>query len=244
MMGEFIVYPAIDLRDGQVVRLKQGKGDRQTVYGDAPEQTAQEWVRQGAKWLHIVNLNGALGEGTAQNEEAIKTIVGAVGDEVNIQLGGGIRSLEQIEAALALGVSRVVLGTAVIENPDFGVEVLGAIEGERIAFGFDALGDELMSRGWQTASGRSMQSLAETLAEAGAKTLIYTNILKDGMETGVDWEKTQKLAEQTGLEVIASGGVAALNDIAYVRWAGLAGVIVGRALYEGNFTLKEALNVR
>jgi phosphoribosylformimino-5-aminoimidazole carboxamide ribotide isomerase len=243
-MSNFIVYPAIDLRDGNVVRLRQGKGDRQTVYGDSPEQTAEGWIRQGAEWLHIVNLNGAFGEQTAENEDAIKRIVQTAAGKVKIQLGGGIRTIEQINSALTLGVSRVILGTSVIENPDFGVQVLERYDNESIAFGFDALGQELMSQGWQSASGLSMDDLAVTLAEAGAKTLIYTNIQKDGMETGVDWENAKKLAENTELDVIAAGGVASLNDIAYVRWAGLAGVIVGRALYEGNFTLKEALNVR
>lgn len=243
-MRDFIVFPAIDLRDGQVVRLSQGKGEQQTVYGDSPAQTALEWMHQGAKWLHVVNLNGAFGEQTTKNEAAIRKVVEAADGDVKIQLGGGIRTIEQIKAVLALGVSRIVLGTAVIENPAFGVQMLERFGGEQVAFGFDALGDELMSRGWQSASGVSMYALAGQLAEAGAKTLIYTNIKKDGMQTGVDWQNTKKLADRTGLEVIASGGVAALADIENVRQAGLAGVIVGRALYEGNFTLKEALDVR
>jgi phosphoribosylformimino-5-aminoimidazole carboxamide ribotide isomerase len=243
-MSEFIVYPAIDLRDGKVVRLCQGKGDQQTVYGDSPELVAQEWIDQAAEWLHVVNLNGAFGEGTVENEAAVEKIAALSNGRVKIQLGGGLRTTSQISAALDLGISRIVLGTAVIENPAFGVEVLGRFEREKIAFGFDALGDELMSRGWQSRSGLSMSALAERLAWAGAKTLIYTNIQKDGMQTGVDWENTKQLADKTGLRVIASGGTATLDDIAKVREAGLAGVIVGRALYEGNFTLKEALDVR
>ena len=243
-MSEFVIYPAIDLRDGQVVRLKQGKGDRQTVYGASPGQAALEWVEQGATWLHVVNLSGALEEQANVNDAAIQEILKAAGKEVNVQLGGGIRTLEQVEQALSLGVSRVILGTAVMQNPDFGVQALKRFGGECLAFGVDVLGDELMSRGWQAASGWSMYAFAEKLADAGAKTLIFTNILKDGMQTGVDWEKAKQLESQSGLDVIAAGGVATLNDIAYVRWAGLAGVIVGRALYEGNFTLKEALNVR
>lgn len=125
-----------------------------------------------------------------------------------------------------------------------GIEVLRMFGGEKIAFGFDALGQELMSRGWQSHSGLTMAALAEKLAQAGAKTLIYTNINKDGMQTGVDWENAKQLADQTGLRVIASGGTDTLEDIANVRAAGLAGVIVGRALYEENFSLQEALNVR
>ena len=243
-MSEFIVYPAIDLRFGKVVRLRQGKGDQQTIYGNNPKAIAQDWIEQGAEWPHVINLNGAFGEGTEENEAAIEKILEAGKDEVKIQLGGGIRTADQIKAALALGVNRIVLGTSVIENPVIGLEFLNSFGGEKIAFGFDALGQELMSRGWQTRSGLSMKTLAEKLAVAGAETLIYTNINKDGMQTGVDWINAKKLANQTALRVIASGGTATLEDIASVRAAGLAGVIVGRALYEGNFSLQEALNVR
>jgi len=243
-MSEFIVYPAIDLRFGKVVRLRQGKGDQQTIYGNNPKAIAQDWIEQGAEWLHVINLNGAFGEGTEENEAAIEKILEAGKNEVKIQLGGGIRTADQIKAALALGVNRIVLGTSVIENPVIGLEFLNSFGGEKIAFGFDAIGQELMSRGWQTRSGLSMKTLAEKLAAAGAETLIYTNINKDGMQTGVDWINAKKLANQTALRVIASGGTATLEDIASVRAAGLAGVIVGRALYEGNFSLQEALNVR
>jgi len=243
-MSEFIVYPAIDLRFGKVVRLRQGKGDQQTIYGNNPKAIAQDGIEQGAEWLHVINLNGAFGEGTEENEAAIEKILEAGKNEVKIQLGGGIRTADQIKAALALGVNRIVLGTSVIENPVIGLEFLNSFGGEKIAFGFDAIGQELMSRGWQTRSGLSMKTLAEKLAAAGAETLIYTNINKDGMQTGVDWINAKKLANQTALRVIASGGTATLEDIASVRAAGLAGVIVGRALYEGNFSLQEALNVR
>ncbi len=243
-MTKFIVYPAIDLRYGKVVRLRQGKGDQQTIYGDDPAAAARDWIQQGASWLHVVNLNGAFGEDTAENEAAIKRIAAAGEGKINIQLGGGLRTAEQIQAAFDLGVSRVVLGTAVIESPEFGEQVLIEFGGKRIAFGFDAVGQELMSQGWQSGSGVEMLDLAKRLANAGARTLIYTNILKDGMQTGVDLDNTKRLADQTGLAVIASGGTASLADIAQVKAAGLAGVIVGRALYEGNFTLKEALDVR
>lgn len=243
-MSKFIVYPAIDLRFGEVVRLRQGKGDRQTVYGKDPRSVARDWIEAGAEWLHVVNLNGAFGEETEQNEIAIQKIVAVAKDRVKVQLGGGLRSLEDISAAFALGVTRIVLGTSVIENPDLGIEVIDEFGAGKIAFGFDAVGQELMSRGWQARSGLSMLALSEKLALAGAQTIIYTNIKKDGMQTGVDWKNAQQLADRTGMSVIASGGVAALEDISRVRDAGLAGVIVGRALYEGNFSLKEALDVR
>ncbi len=242
-MSKFVVYPAIDLRFGEVVRLRQGKVDQQTEYGNKPSAVAEDWIEQGAEWLHVINLNGAFGERIEQNEAAIENIVAVGKDEVKIQLGGGFRSLEQITAAFDLGITRVILGTSVIENPAMGIEMINQFGGDKIAFGFDAIGQELMSRGWQSRSGLSMTSLAEKLALAGAQTIIYTNIKKDGMQTGVDWKIAKQLADETGLRVIASGGTATLEDISRVREAGLGGVIVGRALYEGNFSLKEALNV-
>lgn len=243
-MNNFVVFPAIDLRNGKVVRLYQGKGDHQTIYDHYPEKVAEEWIAQGAEWLHVVNLNGAFGENTEQNEAAIQRISTIGKNKVKIQLGGGIRTIDQISAALDIGVSRIVLGTAVIENPSFGEEVLVKFGGEKIAFGFDALGQELMSRGWQSSSGTVMKTLASNLAKAGARTIIYTNIEKDGMQTGVDLKSTKRLADETGLRVIASGGTATLEDVIRVRKVGLSGIIVGRALYEGNFTLTEAINAR
>ena len=243
-MKNFVIYPAIDLRGGKVVRLNQGKREQQTEYSSSPSDVAKEWINQGAEWLHVVNLDGAFGESSSQNQTAIQSIIASGKDPIKIQLGGGFRTIEQIANALDMGISRVVLGTAVIENPDFGEKVLRKFNGERIAFGFDAVGQELMSRGWQSDPGVKMLPLAERLAKSGAKTLIYTNILKDGMQTGVDWEIGKSLSDKTGLDVIASGGTSNLNDIKAVRKAGLNGVIIGRALYEGNFDLKEALNVR
>ena len=243
-MADFIVYPAIDLRFGNVVRLQQGKAGKQTVYSNNSEAVAKKWIQEGAEWLHVVSLNGAFGETTQRNEEALEKILSSGKGRLRIQFGGGIRTISEIEKVLSLGVSRVVLGTAVIENQDFGIEALERFGSKKIAFAMDAVNQELMTMGWLSHSRVSMQSLAKTLADAGAQTLIYTNIQKDGMQTGVDWENAKRLADQTGLAVIASGGTAELADVARVRLAGLEGVIIGRALYEGNFTLKEALNVR
>lgn len=242
-MSTFIVYPAIDLRFGKVVRLRQGRGDQQTVYSDDPAKVALDWINQGAAWLHVVNLNGAFGESTRENEAAIHQIFSAGKGKIKIQLGGGLRTAAQIEAALETGISRVILGTAIIEDPDFGVKMLHSFGGDKIVLGFDAVKQELMTHGWQASTGVSMTDLAKRFADAGAETLVYTNIQKDGMQTGVDWENAQQLADQTGLAVIASGGTASLEDIAGVKDAGLQGVIVGRALYEGSFTLKEAFDV-
>lgn len=242
-MNNFMIYPAIDLSGGMVVRLRQGKRDQQTNYSNSPSEVAQKWIEQGAKWIHVVNLDGAFGESLSQNEAEIQSILDQSRNKVKIQLGGGFRTIEQIAAAFKMGASRIVLGTSVIENPDFGEKVLSEFSSEKIAFGFDALGDELMSQGWQSSSGMKIKPFAERLARAGAKTLIYTNILKDGMQTGIDWQVAKDLADQTGLDVIASGGVTNHSDIAAVCKAGLAGVIIGRALYEGNFSLEEAINV-
>lgn len=241
-MSKFIVYPAIDLRGGNVVRLQQGAADRKTEYSSAPGKVAAKWISQGAAWLHVVNLDGAFGEHSIRNETALDQILLAAENKAQVQLGGGLRTLESIQEALEKGISRVVLGTAVIENPSFGEQVLDTFDSQQIAFGLDAVGQALRSRGWQSEVGLDLFVLAEKLADLGAKTVIYTNILKDGMETGVDWQNAALLSQSTGLKVIASGGVGCLEDIKAVRSAGLAGVIVGRALYEGTFTLKEAMN--
>ena len=242
-MDKFTIFPAIDLSAGKVVRLRQGKRDQQTNYSNSPSGIARKWIDQGAEWIHVVNLDGAFGEGSNKNQTAIQSILKQGRNKVKIQLGGGLRTLGQIDAALTMGISRVVIGTAVIEDPEFGDKVLGEFGGKKIAFGFDAQGNELMSRGWLSASGMMMETLAKRLALSGAKTLIYTNSEKDGMQTGVDWENAKILADRTGLKVIASGGTTDLADIKAVCKAGLAGVIIGRALYEKNFTLEEAISV-
>ena len=180
-MSQFTIYPAIDLRGGKVVRLRQGKSDQQTHYSDSPGQTAARWIEQGAEWLHVVNLDGAFGDQSSANQAALEQIVQAAAGRAMVQLGGGLRSLKDIHSALEKGIARVVLGTAVIENPAFAEEALTIIGGQQIAFGLDAVGRKLMSRGWQSDAGLDLFVLAERLANNGAKTLIYTNILKDGM---------------------------------------------------------------
>jgi len=240
-MSIFTIYPAIDLRGGKVVRLRQGKADQETTYSDSPQEMAAHWIDQGAEWLHVVNLDGAFGDQSSPNQTALAGIMEAAAGKAKVQLGGGLRSVEDMQGAFQKGIDRLVLGTAVIENPSFGEEVLAEFGGQRLTFGLDAVGRKLMSRGWQLDAGLDLFALADRLAESGAETLIYTNILKDGMETGVDWQIASDLSQRTGLDVIASGGTDSLQDISAVRDAELAGVIVGRALYEGNFTLKEAL---
>jgi phosphoribosylformimino-5-aminoimidazole carboxamide ribotide isomerase len=243
-MSDFVIFPAIDLLSGEVVRLQQGRSDQKTVYSREPQAVAQEWIDQGAQWLHVVNLNGAFGKQTRKNEAAIQAILAKTRGGVKVQIGGGFRKVEEVASAFSLGVSRIVIGTAVIENPPLGRQLIDQFGADRIAFGLDALDQNLMSHGWRTNSGISVENLAEELAHAGAQTLIYTNIQRDGMQTGVDWGYARRLAEQSALQVIASGGVATLEDIGNVCSAGLSGVIIGKALYEGNFSLQEALNVR
>ena len=230
-MDRFIVYPAIDLRHGNAVRLQQGKIEGQTLYNRDPARVADTWIQQGAQWLHVVNLDGAFVEGTQQNGRAVQQIISVSKGRLKIQLGGGIRTQAQIADVLGLGVTRVILGTSVIQNPEFGKEALKSFTPEKLGFAFDALEGQLKTHGWRSNSKISIDFLAGQLANAGARTIIFTNIAKDGMQSGVDWENAKRIADDYGLEVIASGGVASLGDIAAVRSAGLAGVIVGRALY-------------
>ena len=237
----FTIYPAIDLRAGEVVRLRQGDPTQQKAYSSDPAQIAQNWQAQGAYWLHLVNLDGAFGENTEPNQRAIKNILAACGDKIFTQLGGGLRSLGDIRSALALGITRVILGTAILENPGFAEKAIGEFGSDRIVFGLDARDGVLMTRGWQKASDRSLFEFASALKEIGATRIIYTNIATDGMGIGNDTQNTRQLAEQSGLDVIASGGIASLDDVREVKNAGLSGVIIGRALYENQISLKEAL---
>lgn len=240
-MNDFTIYPAIDLRAGVVVRLKQGQPDQQSRYSSDPANIAQAWRDAGAGWLHVVNLDGAFEQDSNKNQSALKAILEVCGDALKVQFGGGMRNMDSMQQALDAGVTRVILGTAAIQSLEFARSAIEQFGAQRVAFALDAANGELMTRGWQESSGVDVMAFAQALAKAGAVTLIYTNIHKDGMQTGVDWQYTAQIAEQTGLEVIASGGVAALEDVRNVKAAGLDGVIIGRALYEKNFTLQEAL---
>ncbi|MBN1231327.1 MAG: 1-(5-phosphoribosyl)-5-[(5-phosphoribosylamino)methylideneamino]imidazole-4-carboxamide isomerase [Anaerolineales bacterium] len=239
--NEFIIYPAIDLRAGKVVRLSQGDPNAQKEYSNAPLEVAARWVSQGADWLHVVNLDGAFSEAQNGNLNTIRDIVSQFSEKVKVQVGGGFRSLEDIREAVDYGVTRIVVGTAAIEIPDFTKQCLEVFNPESIAFGLDALNGVLKSRGWQKDTGIKIEDFASQLMDYGARTIIYTDISRDGMERGVDIINTQALLSQTGLRVIASGGVSSLEDIRKVKDAGLNGVIIGRALYEKHFTLEEAI---
>ena len=242
----FSIYPAIDLRGGKVVRLKEGDPARMTSYSDDPAETAQRWLGMGAIWLHVVNLDGAFGESDNANRAALESILklGA-----RVQFGGGMRSLDAIDTALSLGVSRVVLGTIAIEQPDVVRDALSRFGVERIAVGIDARDGLVRTRGWKNNSGVPALDLAlqmRTLRQAqggalGLPTIIFTDVSRDGLGSGLNIPATRELSEKSGLDVIASGGVHTIDDVKAAKDAGLAGCIIGRALYEGTIDLKDAL---
>lgn len=237
-MSAFIVYPAIDLRDGRVVRLQEGNPHRQTAYGDDPAEVAARWRAAGAAWLHVVDLDAAFGEEAGANRRALAAILRLGG---RVQFGGGVRTADAVAGLLDLGVSRVVLGTAAVENPDLVAVALARFGPEAVAVAIDARDGRVRTRGWQAESGLDAVAFARRLADLGLRTAIYTDIARDGLGTGVNVAASRALAEASGLEVIASGGVASLADVRAVRDAGLSGVIIGRALYEGQVDLREAL---
>jgi phosphoribosylformimino-5-aminoimidazole carboxamide ribotide isomerase len=236
--SEFVIYPAIDLRGGRVVRLAQGDPNRETVYSDDPLETARRWESEGAVWLHVVNLDGAFGEATAANGLALAEIL-RVG--LKVQLGGGMRNIDGISRALDSGVSRIVIGTAAIENPKLVDVAMRKFGPEKIAAGIDARGGKANIRGWTASSSVSAVDLGKRLAEQGVRWCVFTDIERDGVSAGVNIPATVDLAEQTGLQVIASGGVSSAEDVAAAARAGLPGIIIGRALYEGSLTLQAAL---
>jgi phosphoribosylformimino-5-aminoimidazole carboxamide ribotide isomerase len=232
------LFPAIDIRSGRVVRLSQGEATRQTVYGDDPVVVAEHFVEQGATWIHLVDLDRALG--TGDNLPAFAQIARRVGSRVRLQLGGGFRSLELVRARLDLGVARVVIGTAAAVDPSFVASAVSAIGSERLAVGIDTREGRVALRGWTETSIERAEELARRVVGDGIDTVIYTDIARDGMLGGPDLAGAAALLA-TGARVIVSGGVANAEDIRDARDSGLAGVIVGRALYEGRLTLSEAL---
>ncbi len=239
-MNDFTIYPAIDLREGRVVRLAQGDPDRETAYDTQPLAVARRWQAAGAAWLHVVNLDGAFGEGGRKNVTALARILTT---GMRVQFGGGVRDLETVRRVLDMGVARVVLGTVAVENPAVVERALADFGPERLAVGIDARDGYVRTRGWREAAPLTALELAQQWAALGGRWLIFTDIARDGMSSGVNVEATAALAQATGLAVIASGGVATLDDVQRVKVAGLHGVIIGRALYEGQINLEVALKV-
>ena len=232
------IYPAIDIKDGRAVRLRQGLAADVTDYG-TPAEAAMDWKTQGATYLHVVDLDGAF-EGKGRNLPLVAEIVRETG--LPVEVGGGIRTLEDIEARLTLGVARVILGTVALTDPDLVRRACARYPG-RIACGIDAKDGRVAVRGWVEASDVDPVDLALRMKDAGVLDVIYTDIRRDGMQTGPNVEATAELVRRTGLRVIGSGGVGKIQDLYDLRDAGCAGAIVGKALYNGNFTLAQALRL-
>ena len=232
------LLPAIDIRSGRVVRLSQGEATRQTVYGTDPAAVAQGFAEQGARWIHVVDRDRAFGEG--ENEKSIRRLLERVSGRVWIQVGGGFRSLDLVRRGLELGADRVVIGTAAAVDPGFLAAVATEVAPERLAVGVDTRDGRVVVRGWTETSTLTTAELTSRALGSGISTLIYTDVARDGMLEGPDIPGAQALQRQ-GARVIASGGVSSLDDLRRIAAAGLAGAIVGRALYEGRFDLPGAL---
>ena len=239
----FTIYPAIDLRNGRVVRLQQGDPNQQTTFSDDPVAIVRQWVATGATWLHVVNLDGALAEAGTANWQVLPQLTQ---EGARVQFGGGVRSLGGVARVLAAGVARVILGTVAIERPEMVAEAIAQFGAERIAVGIDARDGAVKTRGWLQDTAVSPLELGIQMKAIGVQTVIYTDISRDGVLAGVNVPKTAELAQITGLHVIASGGVASLTDVQQtlaLADKGVVGVIIGRALYEGKVDLQEAIRV-
>lgn len=238
-----LLIPAIDLKDGRCVRLRQGNMDQDvTVFSDDPVAMARHWRDQGARRLHVVDLNAARSGRPAVNEAIIRKIVKAVGEEMPVQLGGGIRDLDTIERYIDDGVEFVVIGTAAVKNPGFLHDACSAFGGQVIV-ALDAKGGKVATDGWSKLTGHDVTDLAKKFEDYGAEAILYTDIGRDGMMTGVNLEATVALARHVKIPVIASGGIAGMTDIEQlcaVEGDGVMGAILGRALYEGAIDFKAA----
>jgi phosphoribosylformimino-5-aminoimidazole carboxamide ribotide isomerase len=234
------LFPAIDLKGGQCVRLKLGDMDQATVFNDSPGAQAKAFQDQGFDWLHVVDLDGAFA-GESRNGDAVDAILAATGNPV--QLGGGIRSLAHIEAWLSKGIARVILGTVAVRDPQLVKDACAAFPG-RIAVGIDARGGKVAVEGWAETSELAASELASRFEDAGVAAIIYTDIDRDGVLAGINWDATLDLAKATSIPVIASGGLASIDDVrrlAAPDCAILAGAISGRALYDGRLDPAEAI---
>lgn len=232
------LYPAIDLHNGQAVRLLKGDYDKVTVFGD-PVEMAKKWASLGADFLHIVDLDGAK-DGSVKNLKAIKDILNNV--NIDIELGGGIRSLDKIKEILDMGVKRVILGSIALKNPSIVREAIKIYGPERVVVGVDCKNFKVATEGWIEESDVDALEFSHMLEAAGVKYVIFTDIAKDGTLSGVNIEQTKKLVDNTNLSIIASGGVSTLNDIEEVSKIGCYGVILGKSIYTGTIDLEEAIS--
>jgi phosphoribosylformimino-5-aminoimidazole carboxamide ribotide isomerase len=236
-----LLIPAIDIKDGHCVRLKQGDMDQATTFGEDPEAMARNWLAKGARRLHLVDLNGAFA-GKPQNMAAIKSILKAVGDEIPVQLGGGIRDLDTIERYIDGGLRYVIIGTAAVKNPGFLKDACTAFGGH-IIVGLDAKDGKVATDGWSKLTGHEVVDLARKFEDWGVESIVYTDIGRDGMLTGINVEATVKLAQSLHIPVIASGGLSNMADIeklCAVEDEGIEGVICGRAIYSGDLDFAKA----
>lgn len=236
-----LLIPAIDLKDGRCVRLRQGALDDVTVFSDDPAAMAEQWLDQGARRLHLVDLNGAFA-GKPVNQDAIAAILDVVNDEIPVQIGGGIRDLDTIETYLDMGMRYVIIGTAAVKSPGFLRDACSAFPGS-IIVGLDARDGKVATDGWSKVSRHDVLDLAKKFEDYGCESIIYTDIGRDGMLSGVNIEATVRLAQHVNIPVIASGGVTDIKDIkalCEVENEGVEGVILGRSIYEGTLDFAEA----
>ena len=235
-----VIFPAIDIRGGKCVRLFKGDFAQETVYSDKPEEMAAKWEAQGGKFLHLVDLDGALA-GKSVNLAVVKRIVDTV--KIPVELGGGIRTMENIDEVLSLGVQRVILGSVAVKNPALVKEACQKY-GDRVVVGIDAKDGIVAVDGWGVSGDVEVTVLAKEMAKAGVKTIIYTDISRDGTLSGVNVEATARLARESGVKIVASGGVKSLDDIEALlpyEKDGIEGVIVGKSIYTGSLDLQEAI---
>jgi phosphoribosylformimino-5-aminoimidazole carboxamide ribotide isomerase len=241
-VGEFVLYPAIDLRRGRCVRLEKGDALRETVYGGDPLAVARSFANAGAAWIHVVDLDAAFGDGS--NRDLIRRIVQET--PLKVQTGGGLRTDEDLAAVLDAGAARAVIGTAAVEDPELVRRAVDRWGAERVAVGLDARGRKPATRGWTEESGKDLFDLAGEMVELGVRTIVHTDIARDGMLAGPNLELSAALAAESGADVIVSGGMSGMEDVdAAARAArehgGIAGAIVGKALYEGHIDLGQAV---
>jgi phosphoribosylformimino-5-aminoimidazole carboxamide ribotide isomerase len=237
-----IIFPAIDLRRGKCVRLQQGRAEHETIYSHDPVVVALRWQSEGASWLHLVDLDSAMSVAT-ENRRIAKRIIRAL--RIPVQFGGGVRNELDLDEILSGGASRVVIGTAAFRDPEF---LKRSVEqySDQIVVGLDARDGLLATHGWNQVEEVKALSFAKSLVQIGVERVVYTDISRDGMLTGPNWVATEQLARETGLKVIASGGVSSLDDLRVLKplgSSGVEGVIIGKALYEGKFSLGDALRI-
>lgn len=234
-----IIFPAIDIKDNKCVRLLQGDFNKVNIYGDNPSEMAKKWEEKGAEFIHIVSLNGARGEGNI-NDDSIKKIIKSV--KIPIQIGGGVRDEKRIKDLLDMGVNRVIIGSMAVKNKELLKDLVKKYK-EKIVVSIDAKNGKVAIEGWEEISSLDSIELCKELEEIGVKTIVYTDISKDGMMIGPNFHIYEKLSKETSLDIIASGGVTTLEDVKKLKLMNLYGAIIGKSLYENKIELKEALSL-